>query len=238
LNEAAEAFLSAVSNTDSPLIAAEAAAYGYRTLRVTEAAARIPSRTLGDLCAHMLSVARAGALAEWSTTWSGVHLATAEAYAAQIALEAGIDEWQIAFERAGPFGRYTALRPGLELAHAQLRHGARATGKERLISAIYDAHEMGARWFEDQAVAIARGSRVALPGVDRPPGPLSVLTPREREVLDLLATGATNHAIADALFITQKTASIHVGNILLKLGVSNRGQAAAIATSIRHSNPK
>ena len=55
------------------------------------------------------------------------------------------------------------------------------------------------------------------------------LTPREREVLALLADGRTNRQIADALFISAKTASVHVSNILAKLGVANRGEAAALA---------
>ncbi len=55
------------------------------------------------------------------------------------------------------------------------------------------------------------------------------LTAREREVLATLSTGATNRQIATALFISEKTASVHVSNIIRKLGVSNRGEAAAIA---------
>jgi DNA-binding NarL/FixJ family response regulator len=60
-------------------------------------------------------------------------------------------------------------------------------------------------------------------------GPLNRLTPREREVLDQLATGATNRAIADALVISEKTVSVHVSNVLAKLGVANRGAAGALA---------
>jgi DNA-binding NarL/FixJ family response regulator len=55
------------------------------------------------------------------------------------------------------------------------------------------------------------------------------LTTRETEVIRLLAAGYSNQQIADALFLTRKTASVHVSNILGKLGVSNRVQAAAIA---------
>ena len=60
-------------------------------------------------------------------------------------------------------------------------------------------------------------------------GPLNRLTAREREVLDLLADGATNRAIAQTLFISEKTASVHVSHVLAKLGVPNRGAAAALA---------
>jgi DNA-binding NarL/FixJ family response regulator len=55
------------------------------------------------------------------------------------------------------------------------------------------------------------------------------LTPREREVLALVADGRTNRQIARELFITDKTASVHVSNILGKLGAANRGEAAALA---------
>jgi DNA-binding CsgD family transcriptional regulator/tetratricopeptide (TPR) repeat protein len=55
------------------------------------------------------------------------------------------------------------------------------------------------------------------------------LTRREAEVLVLLAEGRTNRQIGQALFITPKTASVHVSRILAKLGVAGRGEAAAIA---------
>jgi DNA-binding CsgD family transcriptional regulator len=61
------------------------------------------------------------------------------------------------------------------------------------------------------------------------------LTPREREVLALVAEGRTNRQIAEALFISDKTASVHVSNILAKLGVANRGEAAAVAHRLRLS---
>jgi len=55
------------------------------------------------------------------------------------------------------------------------------------------------------------------------------LTAREREVLALLAAGRSNPEIGQALFISTKTASVHVSNILAKLGVSGRMEAAAVA---------
>ena len=55
------------------------------------------------------------------------------------------------------------------------------------------------------------------------------LTQREREVLCLLAGGATNRAIASRLFISPKTASVHVSRILTKLDASTRTEAAALA---------
>jgi DNA-binding NarL/FixJ family response regulator len=61
---------------------------------------------------------------------------------------------------------------------------------------------------------------------------LSRLTQREREVLDRLAAGATNRAIAAELVISEKTVSSHVSNILAKLGVETRGAAAALARRV------
>jgi DNA-binding CsgD family transcriptional regulator len=55
------------------------------------------------------------------------------------------------------------------------------------------------------------------------------LTRREREVLCLVASGATNRAIASRLFISYKTASVHVSRILTKLDAATRTEAAALA---------
>ena len=55
------------------------------------------------------------------------------------------------------------------------------------------------------------------------------LTQREAQVLALVAEGRTNRQIGQELFITPKTASVHVSRILAKLGVAGRGEAAAIA---------
>jgi DNA-binding CsgD family transcriptional regulator len=58
------------------------------------------------------------------------------------------------------------------------------------------------------------------------------LTAREREVLALVATGQTNRRIADRLFISESTAGVHVSNILGKLGVTSRTEAAAVAVRL------
>ncbi|MCZ2858242.1 response regulator transcription factor [Blastococcus sp. VKM Ac-2987] len=65
----------------------------------------------------------------------------------------------------------------------------------------------------------------------RTPSVSAVLTPREAEVLRLLARGRTNRQIGGELYISEKTASVHVSNILAKLGASGRTEAVAVAAS-------
>ena len=59
------------------------------------------------------------------------------------------------------------------------------------------------------------------------------LTARELEVLSLVAAGQTNRQIGEQLFISEKTASVHVSNILAKLGAAGRGEAAVIRAPAR-----
>jgi DNA-binding NarL/FixJ family response regulator len=56
-----------------------------------------------------------------------------------------------------------------------------------------------------------------------------VLTPREAEVLALVAEGGSNRDVGQRLFISTKTASVHVSNILAKLGARSRTEAVSIA---------
>jgi DNA-binding CsgD family transcriptional regulator len=64
------------------------------------------------------------------------------------------------------------------------------------------------------------------------------LTPRERDVLMLIAEGRTDRQIAEALFISPRTVAMHVSSILAKLGVTNRGGAAAVAHRLRLSGQR
>ena len=81
------------------------------------------------------------------------------------------------------------------------------------------------------ATDTAAGSAATPAAPPPPPDELARfgLTEREREVLTLLAAGRSNTEIGQALFISNKTASVHVSNIVAKLGVSGRVEAAAVA---------
>jgi DNA-binding CsgD family transcriptional regulator len=63
------------------------------------------------------------------------------------------------------------------------------------------------------------------------------LSSREREVLAQISRGRTNREIGERLFISQKTVGVHVGNILAKLGVSGRVEAAAVAIRLGLTEP-
>ena len=63
------------------------------------------------------------------------------------------------------------------------------------------------------------------------------LSAREREVLALVAQGRTNREIGERLFISQKTVGVHVGNILSKLAVSGRVEAATVAIRLGLASP-
>ncbi|MEU3840710.1 AAA family ATPase [Streptomyces sp. NPDC028635] len=110
---------------------------------------------------------------------------------------------------------------------------ARATELLRLSHAVAD--HLGARPLADATALLARRARLPLTGPAQPeadsadPAEALGLTSRERDVLRLVSAGRTNRQIAEELFISPKTASVHVSNILAKLGVSGRGEAAAVA---------
>ena len=109
----------------------------------------------------------------------------------------------------------------------------RAVAVAALRDAFTVADRLRAMPLRSEIERLARHARIELTRTEPMAGdaardPLG-LTEREAEVIRHVAAGRSNQQIADALFITRKTASVHVSNILGKLGVANRVEAAAVA---------
>jgi DNA-binding CsgD family transcriptional regulator len=133
------------------------------------------------------------------------------------------------------------------LAYALLRHAEAASAERVSDVAAASAREaarlaraMGAQPLVADIEALIRRARLReeeapeaapAPTEEQVPDELARLglTARESEVLALVADGCSNGQIAERLFITRKTASVHVSNILSKLGVATRVEAAAMA---------
>jgi DNA-binding CsgD family transcriptional regulator len=141
-------------------------------------------------------------------------------WAAVFAAELGEGSWGSAVDAAGPayVRAYARVRRGEEL----LAEGDRPVAREALSAAAAYAEEIGA----DGLVARARAvmTDAGLAGET----PRSVLTSREEQVLELVAEGLSNGQIAERLYISVKTVSVHVSAILRKLEAPSRTAAAAI----------
>lgn len=138
-----------------------------------------------------------------------------------------VSAWTAAAEAYEALGMAPCqVRCLLAAADAQLVGGDRTGAQEDWKRASRLAGDMGAIHLGMQAEVLGRraGFLESAPQQD-PYG----LTSRELEVLQLVAAGLTNGQIGEELFITGKTASVHVSNLMAKMGVSTRGQAAAQA---------
>jgi DNA-binding CsgD family transcriptional regulator/tetratricopeptide (TPR) repeat protein len=141
-----------------------------------------------------------------------------------------------AWERLGQ--PYRVAYAGFRQAEALLATGDRDPAAPVLGRAVQTTGRLGAVLLEGEIQALARRARLDLApppgapaGAADVPGPAAQLglTGREAEVLALVAAGRSNRQIAQALFISPKTVGVHVSNILAKLGVAGRVEAAAVA---------
>jgi DNA-binding CsgD family transcriptional regulator/tetratricopeptide (TPR) repeat protein len=133
------------------------------------------------------------------------------------------------------------------LAEGGDREGATAAAAE----ALEGARRLGSLWLEREVRGLGERARLGLAddldgdGAPRRPGAAEPapaedpfgLTDRERQVLSLLAEGATNRQIGAALYMAEKTASVHVSRILAKLDVRGRTEAAAVAHRLHLAAP-
>jgi DNA-binding CsgD family transcriptional regulator len=148
--------------------------------------------------------------------------------------QAAWDEAAAAWAAVGePYPLAQAL---LHAAETAITGGDRDAAADRLRQAAELAGQLGAGPLGEQISALARRARISLGGGDSGAGDYG-LTGRELDVLRLVAAGRSNREIAAELFISPKTASVHVSNILGKLGAASRGEAAAQAHALRLLEP-
>ena len=156
-------------------------------------------------------------------------LARAEAEWERLQGHPAPERWAHAVDAFGYGYLYEEARSRWRLAEALLAEGRRDQAEAEALAAYESAERLGAAPLRAAVEALARRARLQLGQavVARPS--TAGLTPRELEVLRLVAAGRSNSQIAGELFISPKTASVHVSNILAKLGVHTRVEAAATA---------
>ena len=150
--------------------------------------------------------------------------------------------WHAVLREFGPYYLYEVARTRWRLAEALAEAGDRPGAEEQWRQAVRTAGQLRAAPLRAALDDLARRARLGGTGGSgghhqAPPGSpaggpaanLAALTAREREVLRLIAEGRSNREIGAALFISAKTASVHVSNIMGKLGVASRTEAAAVA---------
>lgn len=160
-----------------------------------------------------------------STAW----LLRAEAERVRIAGEPGVEAWRKAVAAFDYGNVYEHARTQLRLAQALVAADEREEAATVAQAARETAERLKAAPLRDAVDALLRRARLGAAETREPSGDATALTGREREVLELLALGRTNRQIGEELFISAKTASVHVSNILAKVGAASRTEAVAMA---------
>jgi DNA-binding CsgD family transcriptional regulator/tetratricopeptide (TPR) repeat protein len=190
--------------------------------------------TLRDATAvgHML-LERARTAVEQKSHWHSVDLrcwhAKAEAEWSRLQGRSDPKAWLAAVEAFSYGNVYEVARCRWRLAEALLGTGDREQATVAAQAAHQTARQLGAAPLQAALELLARRGRLDLGAGLPPERGLAGLTPREVEVLRLLVEGRSNRQIAEQLFISGKTAGVHVTNLMAKLGVHSRLEAAATA---------
>ncbi|MFC0433709.1 helix-turn-helix transcriptional regulator [Kutzneria buriramensis] len=140
--------------------------------------------------------------------------------------ESDVEAWRVAVE-AGKHTKYWQAVARWRLAEALLAGGWRDEAASELHTAHADAVRCGANPLRAAIESLARRARIAVDGVE--PDSDDLLTPRELAVLELVSSGLTNRQIGDRLYISEKTASVHLSRVMAKLGASSRTEAVSLA---------
>ena len=211
-----------------------------------EADAAQRARDLGDAEAEREAIARAEAFvmrgegcAADGRPVEAARLASSRAHLARArgAADPALDAAAAAAWRAVS-RPYPAAVAELRRAETLAAQGDREAAAAQLVEVLAAADTLGAAWLRGEADGLAARARlpVAAGGAaEIAPEPAVTagdpfgLTPRERQVLALVADGATNREIGAQLYMAEKTASVHVSRILAKLDVRSRTEAAAVA---------
>ncbi len=136
-----------------------------------------------------------------------------------------VDAWRAAVKASDLLPVSVQLILSGELGRSMVTAGSVAEGRAVLDATIVRADRLGATLRVRQLRSLLEQAQAAVPKRAHP----GQLTPRELEVLKLLAQGRSNGQIAAELFVTTKTASVHVSSILAKAQVASRGEAVSWA---------
>jgi ATP/maltotriose-dependent transcriptional regulator MalT len=193
-----------------------------RNQRVKDEAARLRAEL--DAASRRLT-----AKTRWEQAWQLTYLAdTSDGDRSVPAWDAAVEQWR---DLRAPYRVAEALVRG---AQADLEAGDRSGASARLREADAIADSLGAVPLASEIEQLARRARLSPAPAPAPVAGIEAerrhgLTPRELEVLRLIADGRSNRQIAADLFISANTAGVHVSRILAKLGVTTRTEAAALA---------
>jgi DNA-binding CsgD family transcriptional regulator len=151
-------------------------------------------------------------------------LARLEAESARLRAEDDESIWAGVAEAFDGVSVYERARARWHRAELLVRAGEREQARIEAVGAREAAVQLGTKPLIAALDDLARRARLEV----TKPIDGGLLTPREREVMALVAAGLTNRAIGERLFISEKTASVHVSNVLAKLGASGRAEAVSI----------
>jgi DNA-binding NarL/FixJ family response regulator len=233
INDVRETIKAAGEYCDTPQVI-RPAAIGCAALADQAQHARATGRSDAAFIAvaeDLVEAARSGAASRAALGVDGRGwLARAEAEYRRATGDNSPAHWQAVLDAFGPDFVYESARARWRLAEALAEAGDRDEAQRQWQQAVEVADRLGATRLRGALADLGRRARFDA-GAAANATPLSGLTSREVEVLRLVAAGHSNREIGAELFIAPKTVSVHVSNILAKLGAASRTEAAAIAHS-------